>query len=67
LPRKQKSSFIKTARRDGTPNRDMKKDDEGTWYISINKDLKGIFYAFSVKVNDTWLNEVPDPYAKRWA
>ena len=42
----------------------MKKDDEGTWYISINKDLKGIFYAFSVKVNDTWLNEVPDPYAK---
>ncbi|HYK44407.1 MAG TPA: type I pullulanase [Parafilimonas sp.] len=42
----------------------MKKDDGGTWYIRINKDLKGAFYTFSVKVNDTWLNEVPDPYAK---
>jgi pullulanase len=42
----------------------MNKGDEGTWWITIKKDLKKSFYAFSVQINDKWMNEVPDPYAK---
>ena len=36
----------------------------GTWEKTFNRDLKNIYYVFSVKVNGKWLNEVPDPYAK---
>ena len=36
----------------------------GTWEKTFNRDLKNLFYVFSVKVNGKWLNEVPDPYAK---
>lgn len=42
----------------------MHKGGEGTWSITVNKNLKGIFYVFAVEVNGKWLNEVPDPYAK---
>src|SRR5258706_6208279 len=42
----------------------MKKDINGTWITTMKGDLKGRYYTFSVQVNNKWLNEVPDPYAK---
>lgn len=42
----------------------MSKSANGTWTISFDKDLKGQYYVFQVLVNDKWLAEVPDPYAK---
>ncbi len=44
--------------------RPLKKSGDGTWQITLPGERKGIFYAFSVKVNGKWSNEVPDPYAK---
>lgn len=43
---------------------EMTKDKSGTWVASINKDLKGYEYGFSVMINNVWSQEVPDPYAK---
>lgn len=42
----------------------MSQSENGTWTITINKNLKGQYYVFQVLVNDNWLAEVPDPYAK---
>lgn len=42
----------------------MSKSANGTWTISFDKDLKGQYYVFQVLVNNNWLAEVPDPYAK---
>lgn len=42
----------------------LSKSENGTWAITINKNLKGLYYVFQVLVNDNWLAEVPDPYAK---
>ncbi|MEY3542245.1 MAG: type pullulanase [Bacteroidota bacterium] len=42
----------------------MVKSKNGTWAITINKNLKGQYYVFQVLVNNKWLAEVPDPYAK---
>ncbi len=42
----------------------MTKEKDGGWSASIKKDLKGKFYAFRVKVNNKWLDDVVDPYAK---
>src|SRR5688572_22391596 len=43
---------------------DMLKSEAGTWMIALKGDYKGKFYAFRVQVDDKWLEEVPDPYAK---
>src|SRR5688572_1140803 len=43
---------------------DMNKSVDGTWISTIPGDLQGRFYAFKVRVNGKWLDEVPDPYAK---
>jgi pullulanase len=43
---------------------DMQKSQSGSWITSVKKDLKGKFYVFRVFVNNKWLQEVPDPYAK---
>ncbi len=43
---------------------DMNKDVSGTWTAKLNGDHKGKFYVFRVQINNQWLNEVPDPYAK---
>jgi pullulanase len=50
----------------GTPTETvlMTKSTNGTWSVSFNKDLKGTYYVFQVLVNNNWLAEVPDPYAK---
>jgi pullulanase len=42
----------------------LTKGINGTWFTELNGDWKGVFYVFRVKINDTWSNEVPDPYAK---
>ena len=42
----------------------MTKSANGTWTISFDKDIKGQYYVFQVLVNNKWLAEVPDPYAK---
>lgn len=34
------------------------------WYQTINGDLQGAYYAFSVYRNGGWTKVVPDPYAK---
>lgn len=42
----------------------MKKSVSGTWSIKLDGDHKGKYYAFKVRIRDTWSNEVPDPYVK---
>ncbi len=42
----------------------MGKGETGELGTLIRQDLKGLFYAFKVKVNGQWSEEVPDPYAK---
>jgi pullulanase len=50
----------------GTPYRaiDMKKGDHGTWHSDLEGDWKGTFYVYRVKVDDKWMDEVTDPYAR---
>ncbi|MCU0382163.1 MAG: type I pullulanase [Chitinophagaceae bacterium] len=43
---------------------DMKKADAGTWTASIGGNQQGKYYAFRVRINGTWSDEVPDPYAR---
>ncbi|MGC4034986.1 MAG: type I pullulanase [Chitinophagaceae bacterium] len=43
---------------------EMTKSDNGTWVASIKGDQKGKFYVFRVMLNDSWQDEVPDPYAR---
>jgi pullulanase len=42
----------------------MKKDVKGTWVADQQGNLKGKYYSFRVMINNKWMNEVPDPYAK---
>lgn len=43
---------------------EMKKEPNGVWSALAKTDMKGTFYAFRVKINGNWSDEVPDPYAK---
>jgi len=42
----------------------LTKGTNGTWYTKINRDLKGVYYAFRVMIGKKWNAEVPDPYVK---
>ncbi len=42
----------------------MERGEQGVWIANFKEDLKGKFYAFQVKINGEWQNEVPDPYVK---
>lgn len=42
----------------------MTKSVSGTWTATVKGNQVGKFYVFRVKINNEWLNEVPDPYAK---
>ena len=42
----------------------LEKGDEGTWQVTINKDLKNKYYTFQVLQDSVWLLERPDIYAK---
>lgn len=44
--------------------KEMKKDKDGTWAITLAGNQQGKFYTFSALINGQWLAEVPDPYAK---
>ncbi len=43
---------------------EMNPDFQGTWSYTVEKDLKWAYYTFQVKIGETLLNEVPDPYAR---
>lgn len=43
---------------------EMKKGDNGQWNTSINEDLGGKFYTFSVNIGGEWKNETPGVMAK---
>lgn len=38
--------------------------DDGTWRISIDRDLKGSLYTFQIEKDGTWLDESPGIWAK---
>lgn len=42
----------------------MKKDREGTWVLTLNGNHAGKYYTFSALIDNKWMDEVPDPYAK---
>jgi len=44
--------------------KEMKKDKDGTWSMTLTGDQQGRFYAFSALIDGQWMAEVPDPYAK---
>lgn len=43
---------------------EMNRDLLGVWSYIVEKDIKWAYYSFQVKIGETWLDEVPDPYAK---
>jgi pullulanase len=42
----------------------MHSDECGTWVASLPGDWKGKFYVFRALINNVWMEEVPDPYAR---
>lgn len=42
----------------------LKKQVKGNWTHKLVGDWEGYYYTFKIKYKNTWLNEVPDPYAK---
>jgi pullulanase len=42
----------------------LKKQIKGNWTHKLTGDWEGYYYTFKIKYKNTWLNEVPDPYAK---
>ena len=43
---------------------DMKYDENGTWKIEIEEDLKGKFYTFQIKIGEKWMDETPGANVK---
>lgn len=50
----------------GNPTRTtvLQRTEQGVWAATFEEDLEGLYYAFQVQIDNAWLNEVPDPYAK---
>jgi pullulanase len=42
----------------------MTKAQQGTWTAALAENPIGKYYTFSIEHNGSWLDEVPDPYAK---
>ena len=42
----------------------MRKEEDGTWKVSVQKFLHGEFYTFNVKVDGHWLGDSPGIMAK---
>ena len=38
--------------------------EQGTWQLTIDKNLKNLYYTFRVQQDGQWLQERPDSYAK---
>lgn len=49
---------------EATDSLSMQKAGEGTWLARSATAAPGLFYAFRVRIGSTWLDPVPDPYAK---
>lgn len=47
-----------------TSEEPLKLGADGVWETSLSGDQKGKYYAFQVKTNGEWGDEVPDPYVK---
>lgn len=43
---------------------EMNKSDDGTWRITVDRDLKGQFYTFQIEKDGNWLDETPGIWAK---
>ena len=41
----------------------MSRDTRGTWFLSVNGDLAGMYYTYRVRLGEQW-NEAVDPYAR---
>ena len=37
----------------------MQPGEDGTWTVTVDRDLLGKFYTFNVKINDRWLGDTP--------
>lgn len=42
----------------------MKKEIGGSWILILKGDFKGFEYTFATMINDKWMREAVDPYAK---
>lgn len=42
----------------------MEKGEKGVWSATVEDDLDGVYYTYTVKNSDTTINEIVDPYAK---
>ena len=43
---------------------DMARAEQGTWILKIDKNLKGKFYTFQIKIGEKWLDETPGMWVK---
>ena len=43
---------------------DMNRSEKGTWLVKVDKNLKGKFYTFQVKIGEKWLEETPGIWVK---
>jgi pullulanase len=43
---------------------DLVRAKDGVWVATVKGDMKNMHYTFRVLMNDKWMSEVPDPYAK---
>ena len=41
----------------------LNQQDHGLWDLTVEQDLKGLYYTYQVKVNGHWLEETPGIYA----
>ena len=47
-----------------TETLNMQKGEQGTWQISVKRDIKNAYYTFQILQDGNWLLERPDIYAK---
>lgn len=43
---------------------EMHAADDGTWRTVVERDLKGSFYTFRIRIGERWLDETPGIWAK---
>lgn len=42
----------------------MTRSEGGSWVVTLEGNQQGKFYVFRVRINNRWMDEVPDPYAR---
>lgn len=43
---------------------EMQASDQGTWRVTVERDLKGKFYTFRIRTGEGWLAETPGIWAR---